>query len=173
EGFWGAPGNSSAAMQLARSAFVTPQRLLERDLLELLVAVRLRQRLSRQEILALYARTVYLGDSSGRPLCGVDEASRVLLDKAPSELTLSEAAWLVSLARAPRFLLSHPDRCLEKRNELIDRMVQARFITPAEAALAKQQPIPSIAARANSRSPNEDVARLNTGDDAAPIDCVV
>jgi hypothetical protein len=117
-------------------------RVAHHHLLALLIAQRLRQRYSQPERMALYAHTVYLGEVRHHRVFGVRNAALVYFGKDPERLSLGEAAWLAALAERPSFS-AHPDRAREKRDQIIDRMAEARLITADEASNAKRQPAPA------------------------------
>jgi hypothetical protein len=132
-------------LQLARAAVpLRDEKMLRRELLEVLIAQRLRERLSPGQILALYAQTVYLGDANGKQIFGVNDAARAYLGKSPQSLNTAEGAWLAALAVGPRYLLLHADKAAERRNKLLDRMAGAKLITAGEADRAKAEPTPSV-----------------------------
>jgi membrane peptidoglycan carboxypeptidase len=143
EARWQPSGRATPEMQLARSAVVLHEgRILQRELLEMMIGRRLNQRFSRDQILALYAHTVYLGQAGGVKIVGVDKAASLYLGKRAEDLDTAEAAWMASLARQPNHLLSHPELALKDRNDLIDRMAEAKLISPDEATSARNQPLP-------------------------------
>ncbi|HSE48678.1 MAG TPA: transglycosylase domain-containing protein [Terriglobales bacterium] len=117
-------------------------RIMHHHLLAVLIAQRLSQRYAPDELLALYADTIYLGNIGNQAVYGVREASRAYFNKDPEQLKIGEAAWLAGLAERPSFS-AHPDRALEKRDQLIDRMVETHLITTAEADTAKREPAPA------------------------------
>uniref|UniRef100_B0SW02 Penicillin-binding protein, 1A family n=1 Tax=Caulobacter sp. (strain K31) TaxID=366602 RepID=B0SW02_CAUSK len=90
-------GASTLSQQLAKGLFLTPDRTVKRKLQEMLMAHRLEQILSKDEVLELYLNRVFFGANT----FGVDGASRTYFGKPASQLTLSEAALLASLPKAP------------------------------------------------------------------------
>ena len=90
-------GASTLSQQLAKGLFLTPDRTVKRKLQEMLMAQRLEQVLSKDEVLELYLNRVFFGANT----FGVDGASRTYFGKPASQLTLSEAALLASLPKAP------------------------------------------------------------------------
>ncbi|MBO9706799.1 MAG: PBP1A family penicillin-binding protein [Caulobacter sp.] len=90
-------GASTLSQQLAKGLFLTPDRTVKRKLQEMLMAHRLEQVLSKDEVLELYLNRVFFGANT----FGVDGASRTYFGKPASQLTLSEAALLASLPKAP------------------------------------------------------------------------
>jgi penicillin-binding protein 1A len=90
-------GASTLSQQLAKGLFLTPDRTVKRKLQEMLMAHRLEQVLTKDEVLELYLNRVFFGANT----FGVDGASRTYFGKPASQLTLSEAALLASLPKAP------------------------------------------------------------------------
>jgi penicillin-binding protein 1A len=90
-------GASTLSQQLAKGLFLTPDRTVKRKLQEMLMAHRLEQVLSKDEVLELYLNRVFFGANT----FGVDGASRTYFGKPASQLTLSESALLASLPKAP------------------------------------------------------------------------
>jgi len=139
----GSAANVSLAMQLARNCSYPPLSMLKRELLEVLVARRLRQRHSEHELMSLYAHTVFLGHSGSNTVIGFESAARTYLNKSLSSITTGEAAWLAILPSRPNFYLNHPDRAREVRNELLSEMAKKKLIDASDAALAEAEPVPS------------------------------
>lgn len=96
-----AQGGSTISQQVIRARFLSQERTFRRKLTEVLLAIALDARLSKNEILEIYLNEVYLGHAGGRPVLGVDEASRFYFDKGADGLTVAEAATLASIVRAP------------------------------------------------------------------------
>ncbi|MBW8860365.1 MAG: transglycosylase domain-containing protein, partial [Caulobacter sp.] len=90
-------GASTLSQQLAKGLFLTPDRTVKRKLQEMLMAYRLERVLTKDEVLELYLNRVFFGANT----FGVDGAARTYFGKPASQLTLSEAALLASLPKAP------------------------------------------------------------------------
>ena len=136
-------GGSTLTMQLARNLFLTPRRTIRRKLAEILFAMILERRLSKEQILVLYANQVYLGQHDSFSIYGFGEAASVYFNKDLSDLTLPEAAFLTGLIRGPNLYLpyEHPKRAAERRNFVLGRMQGAGFITAGQAAQASVAPL--------------------------------
>jgi|GEM_PF-3431935 len=106
-------------------------------LTRIMMADRVAKTLSRDRILEIYLNESYLG----RGVDGVDAASMAYFGKPLGSLSIDESALLVALFRAPSYLDRHPDRARERRNIVIDRMLQAGLISEADAALARERPL--------------------------------
>jgi penicillin-binding protein 1B len=94
-------GGSTLTMQLARNLFLTPRRTIRRKLAEIFFALILERRLTKDQILVLYANQVYLGQHDSFSIYGFGEAASVYFNKDLSALTLPEAAFLTGLIRGP------------------------------------------------------------------------
>ena len=107
------------------------------------MAVILELRLTKEQIFTHYCNGVYLGDSGTFAINGFAQASHVYFDKDLSELTLSQSAFLARLICAPNRNSSHrdPARTTERRNLVLDAMVQTEAITQNEADAAKAEPL--------------------------------
>lgn len=115
--------------------FCAPLRTLNRQLQEWRVAAQLQRRFSKSELLTIYANRTYFGEN----LIGVEAASKHYFHKEPDQLGIAEAALLAGLVKAPsRFSpLQHPERALERRNQVIDGMVQSHAVSIEQGEAAK------------------------------------
>ncbi len=129
-------GASSLTQQLARNSLPLGGHTLNRKILEAMVALRIEQTFSKQQILELYMNRIYFGSGC----YGVETASQAYFGKNASKLNLSEAALLAGLIRSPnRFSpLRNPEGAALQRNTVLDRMVDLKKIPAAEAQQAKQ-----------------------------------
>src|ERR1043166_8371053 len=120
-------GASSLTMQLARNSLPLGGRTFSRKLLEAMVALRIEREFTKQQILELYVNRIYFGTGC----YGVETAS---------QLNLSEAALLAGLIRSPnRFSpLKNPEGAAIQRNAVLDRMVELKKVTSAQAEQAKK-----------------------------------
>lgn len=136
-------GGSTITMQLSRAFFLTPQKTVKRKLVEMLIAVEMEQKFSKQEIFEFYANRVDLGQRGSFTISGFAEAARAYFNKDIKELSLPEAALLAGLVQAPSFLspYRHPDRALDRRNLVLDAMVDTHAVSKAEAEKAKATPL--------------------------------
>ena len=136
-------GGSTLTMQLARNLFLTPRRTIRRKLAEIFFAMILEHRLTKEQILVLYANQVYLGQHDSFSIYGFGEAASVYFNKDLSALTLPEAAFLTGLIRGPNLYLpyEHPKRAAERRNFVLGRMREAGFISAGEFEQASVAPL--------------------------------
>ena len=128
-------GGSTLTQQLAKTSFLSSERSIKRKLQEIIIALYLEARLSKDEILQNYLSSVYFGDGA----YGIRAAARTYFDKAPAQLTLGEAALLAGLVQAPSRLA--PSRHLRQANEraaqVLAAMVETGAITAAQARAAR------------------------------------
>ena len=132
-------GASSLTMQLARNSLPLGGRTFNRKLLEAMVALRIEREFTKQQILELYVNRIYFGTGC----YGVETASQAYFGKNASKLNLSEAALLAGLIRSPnRFSpLKNPEGAAIQRDAVLERMVQLKKITPAQADQAKKNKV--------------------------------
>jgi penicillin-binding protein 1B len=136
-------GGSTLTMQLARGFFLTPQQTVKRKLEEMLIAVELEQRLSKKQILELYVNQVDMGQRGSFAIKGFGEASQAYFGKDIGDLTLPEATLLAGIVNGPTYFspYRHPDRAMERRNLVIQAMVENEVISQAQADQAKATPL--------------------------------
>ncbi|MGA2960205.1 MAG: PBP1A family penicillin-binding protein [Candidatus Korobacteraceae bacterium] len=136
-------GGSTITMQLSRGFFLTPEKRIKRKLIEILIALELEQKLTKQQIFELYANQVDLGQRGSFTISGFGEAARAYFGKDVKDLTLAEAAMLAGLIQRPSYLspYRHPERALERRNLVLESMVDTGAITRAQADKAKATPL--------------------------------
>jgi penicillin-binding protein 1B len=136
-------GGSTITMQLSRAFFLTPEKTFKRKLIEMLIAVELEQKFSKQQIFEFYANRVDLGQRGSFTISGLAEGSRSYFNKDLKDITLPEAALLAGLIQAPSYLspYRHPERALDRRNIVIESMVDTHSITRQQADKAKAAPL--------------------------------
>jgi len=132
-------GASTLTMQLARNLFLSPDRSFHRKVQEMLLAIQIERRFTKEQILTLYANQIYLGHG----VYGFEAASEFYFSKPAKQLTLPEAALIVGLPKSPVAYspINHPDRALKRRNLVINAMLEDGKITAREAAEARNSPL--------------------------------
>jgi penicillin-binding protein 1A len=132
----GLQGGSTITQQIARTLFLTPEQTLRRKLQEAGLAFRIEHLLTKDEILDLYLNRIYFGGGA----FGVEAAAETYFGKSATELTLSEAALLAALPKAPTHLAPTNDlnAAIARSKLVLANMVRAGWITPEQekAALA-------------------------------------
>ena len=127
-------GGSTIDQQIIKARFLSQERTWRRKFTEIVLAILLDARMSKNEILEVYLNDVYLGHSGGKPVLGVDEASRLYLDKLPSQLRVDEAAMLASIVRAPNRdnPWKRPDLVRARRDAILQVMQKHDWISDAQ-----------------------------------------
>ncbi|KIZ38826.1 MULTISPECIES: penicillin-binding protein 1A [Rhodopseudomonas] len=132
-------GASTITQQVAKNFLLTNEVSFTRKIKEALLAMRIERAYSKDKILELYLNEIYLGLGA----YGVAAASLVYFDKSVNELTVAEAAYLAALPKAPAAL--HPirnhARAVERRNYVIDRLLENGWIKQADADKARKDPL--------------------------------
>ncbi len=136
-------GGSTITMQLSRGFFLTPEKTVRRKLTEMLIAEELEQKFSKQQIFEFYGNWVNLGQRGSFAISGFAEASQAYFNKDLKDITLPEAALLAGIIQGPSRLspYRHPERALERRNLVLDSMVDTHAITREQAEKAKATPL--------------------------------
>jgi len=131
-------GGSTITQQLAKNLFLSPDRTLRRKIQEALLALWLEHVYSKDQILTAYLNRVYLGAGA----YGVDAAAQTYFGKPVSRITLHEAAIIAGLLKAPsRYSpVNNPDEASQRAQVVLDTMVEAGFITPADMVAATLEP---------------------------------
>ena len=136
-------GGSTLTQQLVKNLYLTQERTLERKAREAVLALFLDWRYDKRAILEAYLNEIYWGQSGPANLIGVGAVSRALFAKEPADLTLAESALLAGMIRSPGeyWPLTHPERALQRRNWVLDRMAELRWVERAVADAAKAAPL--------------------------------
>ncbi len=131
-------GGSTLTQQLAKNLFLTQDRTIQRKLQEVVLAVWLETKFSKDEILQLYLNRVYYGSGA----TGIEKAAQAYYSKPAAELTITEAATLAGVLKAPTNYnpSTRPEAAAERAQLVIQSMVDAGFITAEEAQAASDAP---------------------------------
>lgn len=132
-------GGSTITMQVAKNYFLSSERTLNRKLIELFLARKIEDELSKNDILTLYVNKIYLGEGA----YGVRAAAKKYYSKSLENLTISEMAMLAGLPKAPSKYnpVANPSRALTRRNWIIGRMHELGYITKAQRDEAIASPV--------------------------------
>jgi len=130
-------GASTITMQVARNVYLSSERTLSRKTYEILLALRLEQQLTKDQILEIYLNQIYLGNRA----YGFAAASEAYFGKPLQNITTAEAAMLAGLPKAPgaNNPVANPRRARARQLYVIDRMQETGFITAEQAAEAKKE----------------------------------
>ncbi|MFP4296082.1 MAG: penicillin-binding protein 1A [Halothiobacillaceae bacterium] len=134
-------GGSTITMQVARNFYLSRERTYTRKFFEILLALKIEQELSKQEILALYMNKIFLGHRT----YGVAAAAKVYFDKPLAELTVAEAAMLAALPKAPSTTnpIADPERARGRRAYVLGRMRHLGMIDEHAYSVALEAPLPT------------------------------
>jgi len=132
-------GGSTITQQVAKSLLLTPEKKFERKFKEAILAWRMEQKLSKEEILYLYLNQIYLGHGAH----GIQAAAENYFAKNVDDLTLAESAILAGLPQAPsRYSpYRHFQRAKDRQRYVLKRMVEDGYISEAEAEQAVAEEI--------------------------------
>jgi penicillin-binding protein 1A len=132
-------GGSTITMQVARNFFLTTEKSYLRKLNEIFLALKIEQELGKDEILELYLNKIYLGQRA----YGVGAAAQVYYGSEVGDLTLPQIAMIAGLPKAPSTTnpISNPQRALQRREYVLERMLSLGFITEADFSEASRSPL--------------------------------
>jgi penicillin-binding protein 1A len=140
-------GASTITQQVAKNFLLTNEVSFARKIKEALLALKIERTYTKDKILELYLNEIYLGFGA----YGVAAAALLYFDKPVNELTVAEAAYLAALPKAPGVL--HPfrqrERATERRNYVIDRMVENGYVTAQAGEKARKEPLTVAQRRAS------------------------
>jgi penicillin-binding protein 1B len=136
-------GGSTLTMQLAKNFFLSPEKRFKRKLIEIVITFQLEHRFSKQQIFEMYSNEMNLGQRGSFSIDGFGEASQVYFGKDVRQLSLAECALLAGILQRPNYFnpFRHADRTIERRNLVLDGMVETGAITKDQAERAKAEPL--------------------------------
>jgi penicillin-binding protein 1B len=129
-------GGSTLTQQLARGFFLTPEKRFTRKFRELFITFQLEARFNKKQIFTMYANQINLGQRGSYAINGFGEAAQTFFGKNLGQLDLAECALLAGTIQSPTRLnpYRHPERAMERRNLVLDSMVETGAITSSEAS---------------------------------------
>lgn len=132
-------GGSTITMQVARSFYLTRHKTFGRKLREILLAIKIENRLKKEKILELYLNKVFLGNRA----YGVEAAAEIYYGKHLDELTIDQYAMLAGLPKAPSTLnpLANPEAAKKRRDHVLNRMYEQGYIDSAAYEAAIKAPL--------------------------------
>ena len=132
-------GGSTLTMQVARNFFLSPEKTYRRKLNEILLALKIEGELSKEKILELYFNQIYFGKRA----YGVVAAAQIYYDKSLQDLSLAQAAMIAGLPQAPSKYnpIRNPERALNRRNHVLNRMFVLGYIDEEAYDLARTEPV--------------------------------
>jgi penicillin-binding protein 1B len=136
-------GGSTLTMQLARGFFLTPEKRIKRKMIEIVITFQLEHRFSKRQIFEMYANQIPMGQRGSFSINGFGEAAQVYFGKDVGQLNLAECAFLAGIIQRPSYFnpFHHPDRTIDRRNLVLDSMVETGAITKDQAERAKAEPL--------------------------------
>jgi penicillin-binding protein 1B len=134
-------GGSTITQQLVKNTYLSPERTFRRKFAEAMLAFTLERRLSKEDIFALYANEIYLGQRGAMGVRGVEQAARIYFGKELKDLTLAESATIAGMIQSPsRYSPErHPEAATNRRNTVLGTMVRDGAITLDEARTASRE----------------------------------
>lgn len=132
-------GGSTITQQVVKNYFLTPEQTFERKLTEMFLARRIETEMTKEEIMTLYVNKIYLGQGA----YGIKAGARRYYNKELNELTLAEMAMLAGLPKAPSEFnpVVNPERALERRNWILQRMREKNYISASDYQEARASDI--------------------------------
>jgi len=145
-----AQGGSTVSMQLARNLYDTKlkqighEKTISRKIKEITLAIKIEQVYTKNEILEMYLNSVYFGNIKGRPMWGIQKASKIIFGKEISQLELHESSLLIALLPAPndRIPFRHPINAKKYRNLVLFNLFTQNFINENDYKLAISMELP-------------------------------
>ena len=140
-------GGSTLTQQLTKNVFLTPDQTLSRKAQEMMMAVWLERTLSKDEVLRLYLSRVYFGGGAW----GIEAASALYFGRPPTELSLSEAALLAGLLKAPSSLypVENPDAAATRMRTVLRAMHRQGLMSDETLEAARRAPVSVLRPRTN------------------------
>ncbi|MGB2680508.1 MAG: penicillin-binding protein 1B [Candidatus Competibacter sp.] len=140
-------GGSTLTQQLVKSLFLSNERTVRRKINEALMALLIDSRYSKDEILEAYANAVYLGQDGSRAIHGFGLASQFYFGVPLEDLDLHQLALLVGIVKGPSVYdpRKYPDRARERRDLVLDVMVEQNLVSQEDAAVAMEMGLDVVA----------------------------
>ncbi|MGA7156300.1 MAG: transglycosylase domain-containing protein [Acidobacteriaceae bacterium] len=136
-------GGSTLTQQLARGFFLSPEKTYSRKIAEIVITFQLESRFTKQQIFEMYANEINLGQRGSFAINGFGEAAQAYFGKDLRQLDLADCALLAGMIQRPNYFAPyrHPERAMDRRNLVLDSMVETGAISQQQAETAKAEPI--------------------------------
>lgn len=136
-------GGSTLTMQLARGFFLSPEKRVKRKIIEIAITFQLESRFTKKQIFQMYANEINLGQRGSFSINGFGEAAQAYFGKDVRQLDLAECALLAGMIQSPNRLnpFRHPHRAIERRDLVLDSMVETGAISKEQGETAKLEPL--------------------------------
>ena len=138
-----AAGRLHAHHAVGSGFFLTPEKRIKRKLIEIVITFQLEHRFTKQQIFEMYANQINLGQRGSFSIDGFGEAAQAYFGKDVRQLDLAECAFLAGIIQRPNYFnpFRHADRTIERRNLVLDSMVETGAITKEQAERTKDEPL--------------------------------
>lgn len=145
-------GGSTITQQLVKSALLSPERTWERKIKEMVLAIQTEKMYNKNQILELYLNQVPYGGAA----YGIEEAAEVYFNKHAKNLSLEEAALLAGLPQSPSVYspFVNPDLSIKRRNEVLERMYEQRYITQKQKQTAQRTKLHAASPKTHINAPH-------------------
>lgn len=130
-------GGSTITQQFVRNAILTREKTLVRKVKEIVLAIEIDQKYSKDDILKLYLNEIPYGQNA----YGIEAAAQTYFGKHARDLTLAESAYLAALPQAPSFYNANRDKLEARKNVVLDLMAEQGYIKPQERDAAKAEKV--------------------------------
>ena len=147
-------GGSTITQQLVKNTFLTPERSFTRKFSEAFLSIALENKMSKEDIFAVYCNEIYLGQYGASGVNGVEQAARAYFDKDLKDLTLDEAATIAAMIKNPRAFSPqrNPENAKSRRDYILGRMRDLGFANGGDIELARNVQTKLAEPKANDRS---------------------
>lgn len=141
-----AQGGSTITQQLVKNYFLTSEKTIKRKIKEVLMSLLIETHANKEQILQIYLNLIYMGQNGVFEVRGYGAASKHYFNKSLEDASLSECALLSAIVNSPgRFNpFSHPQVTQERRNKVLEKMLEERMISDDEFNEAKLSPMPLV-----------------------------
>ncbi len=149
-------GGSTITQQLVKNYFLSSERTYKRKINELFFSILLESKFDKDQILEMYVNIIYMGQNGPFQVIGFPAASQYYFQKAVSDLNLSECATLAAILNGPGVYdpFRKPDKAIARRNLVLEKMKELKFISEFEFTAATQIALPTkAAAKASETAP--------------------
>jgi penicillin-binding protein 1A len=142
-------GASTITQQVARSLFLNNERTMTRKLREAILAYRIEQHYSKDQILEMYLNQIFYGHNA----YGIEAAAQLYFNKSAKDLTLNEGTLIAGLPPAPNLYspLKKPQTSVKRREHVLKRMVEEGYLTVDEANEVNQESLVIDARRSTTQ----------------------
>lgn len=146
-------GGSSITQQLIKNAYLTPERTINRKIKELILAITLERKYSKDEILNFYLNQIPYGSNS----YGIEAAAQTYFNKSAKELNLTEAIYLTALPKAPSYYSpygNHGDELKARANYILDRLYDLKYISKKDYNEAEKTTVDFVTQKSRIIAPH-------------------